>query len=453
MPSVVVEVHEFRGLWFVTGRWARGGGAGVDRSGPLAELGSALLGWIEEARRAPQPWFISAAGPGSVRREEDLRWERFCSQVAGVTVGEYRPEKRLLILADEQGLRCADDRHSPPRWEPLAASSPGEIGAALTARLAAMAPRWPAAHTALVTRDREAVLVCRQHGAMTAGPIARLTGDADPALVGAEVLAALAESRPDPGVPLGEATIAFRAALGGAGWTMGAFDAAPHVHIIRTTVGELFAESGDSREVRVDGRGPEPIGVAVLTLLGNAGEFAAIPPELRPVTFGPKTGWIAVRGASAEAVTEVLGLREARPMSWDEGVEAGYQNGVFVCPPVSGWVLAMGADMLHGQADIAGISRRLGTQVQIFRTHRVSEHHEWALADGGTVLRSLSTDDSGHQQSGEPTALERSLSVARADAMISEDDVFAVAGGWSLDPTKFGEHRSDAATGTWGRLP
>src|SRR5262249_48838235 len=103
--------------------------------------------------------------------------------------------------------------------------------------------------------------------------------------------------------------------------------------------------------------------------------------------------------------------------------------------------------------DIAGISRRLGTQVQIFRTHRVSDHHEWALADGGIVLRSLSTGDSGHPQSGEPTDLERSLSVAVADAMISEDDVFAVAGGRSLDPTRLGEHRSDAATGTWGRLP
>lgn len=153
------------------------------------------------------------------------------------------------------------------------------------------------------------------------------------------------------------------------------------------------------------------------------------------MTFGPKTGWIAVRGASAEAVTEVLCLREPRPMPWDEGVEAACENGVFVCPPVSGWVLAVGKDVLGREVDIAGISRRLGTQVQIFRTHRVSEYHEWALADGGMLLRSVRHDDSRHQQSGELTSIERSLSVAEADAMISENDVFAVAGAWSLDPT------------------
>jgi hypothetical protein len=236
---------------------------------------------------------------------------------------------------------------------------------------------------------------------------------------------------------------------------MGAFDAAPHVHVTRTTAGELIvAEFAGGREVRVEGAGPEAIGAAVLTLLGPADAFAAIPPELRAVAFGPKTGWIAVRGASVEAVTAALGLRKAHPMPWDEGVEAAYDQGVFVCPPVSGWVLAAGADILLGKVDLAGISRRLGTQVQIFRTHRIPEHHEWALADSGTELRWLRYQgESGeHQQSGKPTQIEESLAATGADAMISEDDVFTVAGVWSLDPTRLGEHAAEAATGIWGRL-
>jgi hypothetical protein len=97
-----------------------------------------------------------------------------------------------------------------------------------------------------------------------AGPIARLANDASPASVGAEVLAALAESQPGPGVPTGEATKAFRAALRAAGWTMGAFDAAAHVDVTPTTAGELTVTGlASGREVRVAGSEPQAIGAAV----------------------------------------------------------------------------------------------------------------------------------------------------------------------------------------------
>ncbi len=36
---------------------------------------------------------------------------------------------------------------------------------------------------------------------------------------------------------------------------------------------------------------------------------------------------------------------------------------------------------------------------------------------------------------------------------ISEEDVFAVAGAWSLDPTTLHEYHSEAAASTWGQLP
>jgi hypothetical protein len=250
VPSVIVEFHEFRGLWFLTDQWASGGS-------PPAELGSAVLSCVEKARQAQRPLVIPAADFGSARRGEAGQWERFCSDVAGVPARDYRPEKRLVILADKQGLRWHDGRHSPPRWTPLAANSPEEIGATLIAQLAAMAPSWPSAETALVTCNGDAVLVCRRHGPMTAGPITRLAGDADPASVGAEVLAALSQSQPELDLPLDQATRAFRTALRGAGWTIGTFDAAPHVHVSRTTVGkQIVTESAGGREIRVDS--PEP---------------------------------------------------------------------------------------------------------------------------------------------------------------------------------------------------
>ncbi len=56
-------------------------------------------------------------------------------------------------------------------------------------------------------------------------------------------------------------------------------------------------------------------------------------------------------------------------------------------PPVDGWVLVAGSGILTTQVDPAELSRRLGSQVQLFRTHRVAECHEWFLADGGELIR------------------------------------------------------------------
>jgi hypothetical protein len=455
VPSVIVEFHEFRASWFVTDQWGQGGGTGIDRAAQPAELGSVVLSRVEQARQHPRHLVMSATDFGTAARERKARWERFCSQVPGVEVRDYRPEKRLIILADEQGLRFNDGRQSPPAWTVLPDSSAEGIGTALIARFTAMAPRWPAADTAVVARGRDTVLVCRLHGGWLAGPIARVAGDESPASVGSEVLAALADSRSRPAAPPGGEAKAFRAALRGIGWMMSAFDAAPLVHVTRTTAGELtVSPSASDHELRVDSPEPQALGAAVLSLLAADGPITDVARELRPAAFGPKTGWIAVHGVPAAAVTDALGLRETRPMDWDEGVEAAMAQGVFVCPPVSGWVLAVGADILIQDIDVAAISRQLSTRVQVFRTHRVPEHHEWALADNGTVLRSLRyvAESGEHQQSGQPTPVESSLSVTAADATVSEDDVFAVAGAWSLDPTRLSNHAAESATGTWGML-
>jgi len=455
VPNVIVEFHEFRGSWFVTDQWAQGGGTTVDRASRPAELGNVVLSRVEQARQHPRPLVIPAGDSDAWAREREARWERFCSQVAGVEVRDYRPEKRLIILADEHRLRCHDGRQSPPAWTVPTDGTAEGIGAALIARFTAMAPRWPASSTAMAARGRDTVLVCRLHGGWLAGPIARLAGDESPASVGSEVLAALAESRSGPGFPRGSEAKAFRAALRGVGWTMSAFDAAPGVHVTRTTSGELTVSPlASDHELRVDSPEPQALGSAVLSLLAAGGPITDVAPELRPAAFGPKTGWIAVHGVPAAAVTDALRLRETRPMSWDEGVEQAMVQGVFVCPPVNGWVLAVGADILIQDIDVAAISRQLGTRAQVFRTHRVPEHHEWALADSGTVLRSLRyVGESGeYEQAGQPTPIESSLSVTGADATVSEDDVFAVAGAWSLDPTRLSEHAAETATGTWGTL-
>ena len=51
-------------------------------------------------------------------------------------VDQYRPEKRLVILVGQAGIRCHDGRQSPPDWESLPTRSPRALGAALLKRIA-----------------------------------------------------------------------------------------------------------------------------------------------------------------------------------------------------------------------------------------------------------------------------------------------------------------------------
>lgn len=446
-PGVIVEFHEFAGRWYVTDRWGAGSGAAVEQPFRDADLGNAVLSRIKAARRRSR-WVVTSPRDGE-------QWARFCARAADVSVSRYRPEKRLVVLADRAGMRCDDARHAPPRWEPLPDSADA-LGAALIARIRRLEPSWPTAASAQIAHDGATVLVYPRHGICSAGPIARLPAGAPAAAVGSQVLDALrasstgGELQPDP------ASRAFRSALRQAGWTTGGLDAAAKVSIWRTTIGELLVSGVEPGvEIPVMGEGAEAVGSAVMAQLGPMAATSLIPQGRRPASFGPKTGWIAARGVSAAAVAEALGLREAHPASWDDGVEAAYSQGVFVGQLDNGWVLAAGADILTRQVDPAALSWRLRSPVQLFRTHRVPEYHEWSLAAGGAVIRAVRyCGDSGeYSQLGEPTEVEQSVRLDVPDVLITESHVFAVAGAWSLDPMTLHTYRSEHLSGTWGQLP
>jgi hypothetical protein len=91
----------------------------------------------------------------------------------------------------------------------------------------------------------------------------------------------------------------------------------------------------------------------------------------------------------------------------------------------------------------------------VFRTHRVVEGHEWFLADSSELIRAVRyLGETGQfQQSGDPTDAERSLALDSADVVISEEDVFAIAGAWSLDPMTLHHRHSDAGPGTRAGVP
>jgi hypothetical protein len=449
--GVTVEFHEFQGRWFVTDQWARGGGAELKRQLSGAALGKVVLARMRGARG---PLLAYAAG----RRRDAHEWGEFCAEVAGVPVIRYRPEKRLIIRADQAGIRCHDQRHPAPPGEQLPDRSPAALGAALIARIGRVEARWPTAAAATIASDGTTVLVYPRYGIRGGGPVSWLTARSSAADIGSAVLGALDASGAEFENPDRREPEDLGAALRKAGWTYGALNAATHVSIERTTIGELFISSAGSREedLPVGGQDADRVGAAVMAQFGAAAFTAPVPPRSRPQSFGPKIGWIAVRGSSADAVARVLGLRDIRTASWDDGIETAYREGVFVGPPVEGWVFAAGVDILHLEVDPAALSRQLGSQVQLFRTYRGVGYCEWSRAENGIVTREArSGDEAGEaHQSGEPTEAERALGLDDPEAGgYGEDDVFAIAGAWSLDPTTLHDHPSDGVEGTWGLLP
>jgi hypothetical protein len=149
-PGGFAEFHEFEGRWFVTDGWATGSGVAVERPATGEYLGRTVLSRIEAARGSRRPLVVSMQEHAGNQRRAAAEWERFCTGVAGVPVRRYRPEKRLVILADQTGMRCDDARNSPPGWQRLPDGRPEAVGAALIAWMERLEPSWPTAASATV---------------------------------------------------------------------------------------------------------------------------------------------------------------------------------------------------------------------------------------------------------------------------------------------------------------
>lgn len=207
----------------------------------------------------------------------------------------------------------------------------------------------------------------------------------------------------------------------------------------------------------------ETLGSWVLSLLGGA------PDRPRPtqratssgsdVAFGYKTGWLAVHTESHEPVIRALGLRRTEDVDWAGGISRAYTEGVLVMPPVNGWVLVMGIDILVRPPDIAAMSRALGTEVQRFGSHRVSDGYEWLRARDGIVVRRLSNDGGDWVAEGQSTDVEQRLGFGgtrpegQDGPWVKEETVLDVAGAWSIDPQLLDESMVDGRSAVWGVRP
>ena len=140
----------------------------------------------------------------------------------------------------------------------------------------------------------------------------------------------------------------------------------------------------------------------------------AVEPD-RPVGFGYKICWFAVRTTDAGAVADAMELDRRRPANWKSGMAAAYDQTpgsdryveVFVTPPVDGWTLAIGFDLPSPAAFGSKTERRKGRhfrrllsslasrfdEVQFFGTYRIVGFDAWARPRGGRIERIFSFVD------------------------------------------------------------
>lgn len=216
----------------------------------------------------------------------------------------------------------------------------------------------------------------------------------------------------------------------------------------------------------------DPEVVALGLLAGLVAGAAVVPyalgknlPELdMPVPFGPRMAWLAVATADTPAVAAAVGLRKPRSVAWLPGVEAAHRGEVFVTPPVGDWTLAVGTPLFHTpDATAAGVTALLATlgkqfeEVQYFASHRDVGLLTWALARRGQLVSGFaSLGERVLWDAGTPTPDEAALGLRSAGGQpervvpLSEDDLFQLAGFWSVDPNTLSVEFAEPAEGLLG---
>src|SRR3954451_5848153 len=111
--------------------------------------------------------------------------------------------------------------------------------------------------------------------------------------------------------------------------------------------------------------------------------------RVRQILMDHPCTWLAVKGKNSKRVQRALGLHDAIPCSWEQGLTEAQHHKLFVSPPVNGWILVVGSGLPEPDDDVdkcffflRQCSRKLG-HVQYYSVNRVLNHHAWALLDDG----------------------------------------------------------------------
>ena len=461
------EVHRFNDRLFVTVRWGQGPGVAAPDGADAHTIGEYARHALAYSKTHPYQTMLGAAT--KEKREASETWEAFCRDVAGSSVIGYRPEIRIQVLdSNDGGLRVRSLTSGNGEAVELQPGADSErIGVAVQRLLAEVEPEWPTARSAAVVSEAGGGLVVHPYRGMFAvGPVRRLDPDLDDSMLASAIRAALDQGTENPDESEGGA---FRQALAEVGLEDADLAGGAMVSIRETTKGAI-----ELKPLEPVAGGWDPAATPATTIpdgdpiaVARAARAALLeiprrhrrPGVETGAAFGYKTAWLAVRHSGPERVAEAIGLTARQSSSWREGVDASYQDGVFVSPPTSGWIVAVGVGWFGNEPDVAALSARLSTEVQYFATHSVAEAHMWERAvDGRRVRRCAYVGETGEfEQQGEASEAEQVSGLADLDEdaaaeLISEEAVMRVAGGWSLNPQLLETTPTSGSVGIHGRL-
>lgn len=183
------------------------------------------------------------------------------------------------------------------------------------------------------------------------------------------------------------------------------------------------------------------------------------------------TIWLVVRSRNVHAVQTALGLNNAQPCTWLEGLTG--EEKLFIAPPVKGWVLIVGSGLPDPADDVdacfrflTGLSHKLG-QVQFFVANRVLGDHAWVGIEAGRVVRGYAWAGKTLWNQGAATRTETDLGLKCFQYFESPDHVFGLsdlvlsnvekvaqlAARWSIDPGSVDETLFEHAYGIAGEPP
>jgi hypothetical protein len=178
--------------------------------------------------------------------------------------------------------------------------------------------------------------------------------------------------------------------------------------------------------------------------------------EDKPIPFGYKTTWMAVKAGSIQAVASQFKGKKFIKTNWELGSKKSKLGKIFISPPISGWYLIVSSlfprcDSPGGVAETSRILRRLSKELGCavyFSNYRVSSHYSWVYAENGRIKRAFSTTDSEVKwDEGEKIGIETNFLYPHESEKESgtlkmdipnEQMVTQIAGDWSVDPSQLG---------------
>jgi hypothetical protein len=168
-----------------------------------------------------------------------------------------------------------------------------------------------------------------------------------------------------------------------------------------------------------------------------------------------------------------LNLHQPLACSWEDGVALALEHKLFISPSVGGWVLVVGADLPDPSDDVdkcflllTHLSRKVGV-VQFFSANRVLNHHAWAYAERGSIVRAYAWAGRTVWNQGRPTQAETDLGLTCFDYAVTverirftqpdpitrnTERVAQLAARWSLDPAAMDFRRLREMPGIVGEL-